>query len=125
MRRALLVCLLGGCCLAVGGTVERPQALAQPVQPVPAAIPKNFDIRLVRVGINYQGIRFKPATGETWQIGDGRWERLGETGPVPPGDYDIILVANDEDFSALRFDYRSGTAWQLRNRKWVKIEEPR
>jgi len=142
MRRVLALCLLGVCLPAGGVAAQQPRDLPQQVppalggvvgaaigalrtaQPPPAAGLRPFEIRLVRIGEIYHVIKFNTATGESWQIIDGRWEKLGEAGPAPEdGEYDIFLVAESE-LMALRFDYRSGAGWQLRNRKWVRIEEP-
>jgi hypothetical protein len=87
---------------------------------------QNFDLRLVRVGDTFQGIRFKPATGESWLIAGTKWVAIDETDKdkVPAGDYDIKMVSTDQDFTAFRFDRGTGATWQLKARKWVKIEEP-
>jgi hypothetical protein len=91
----------------------------------PKAERPTYELRMVRVGNTFQGIRFKPATGETWLIVGPKWEPLEESGPVPAGDYDITLVATEEAFSAFRFDRKAGTTWILKERKWVKLQEPK
>lgn len=122
MSRLLRVLLVCGVCLAVAG----PAAPAEKDKPAPPpAAGKNYDLRTARVGNTLQAVRFKPATGQTWQLGAGGWEKIPETGKVPPGDYEVVLVATDTDFTALRFDRTTGATWHLKGRKWVAVPEPK
>ncbi|GIW79552.1 MAG: hypothetical protein KatS3mg105_1359 [Gemmatales bacterium] len=86
---------------------------------------KNYEIRLVRVGNTFQGIRFRPATGEAWQIVVDKWESIRESdaAPLPSGDYDVVLVAGENDLTAFRFDHVTGATWILQGRKWVRVRE--
>src|SRR5260370_19397942 len=112
------------CVLLVSWVLAAPgPAPAQKAEP--KAERPTYDLRMVRVGNTFQGIRFKPASGETWIIVGAKWEPLEESGPVPAGDYDITLVATEEAFSAFRFDRKTGSTWILKERKWVKLQEPK
>jgi hypothetical protein len=118
MRSMLVLCVSTAVLLLASPAT----ALAQKVDVKPP--PKNFEMRTVRVGNTFQGIRFKPATGETWLINGRMWDKIEETGAVPAGDYDIFMVATEQDFTAFRFDHLTGATWHLQNRKWVKVQEP-
>jgi hypothetical protein len=76
------------------------------------------------VGNTFQGIRFKVGTGESWTMATDRFEKVPETGPVPPGHYDINLVTDDSNWIAFRIDRRSGATWLLRGNKWLQVKEP-
>jgi hypothetical protein len=80
-------------------------------------------LRVANVGEVYRGIRFKPATGESWQLLGGRWEMLEEVAPPPAGDYDVVLLPA-ESLLALRLDRTTGATWLVQGGKWVPIKEP-
>jgi hypothetical protein len=84
---------------------------------------KPYAMRLVRVGDSYQGVRFKPATGQTWQIVAGRWDPIAEDEVAPAGDYDVTLIATDKDFTAVRLERVTGATWLLQARKWNRVKE--
>jgi hypothetical protein len=83
-----------------------------------------YELRVIRVGNTFQGLRFKVTTGESWQLVVDKYEKNTETGPVAPGDFDIKLVTDDNDWTAFRIDRKTGLTWQLKNRKWVRFKEP-
>jgi hypothetical protein len=117
MRVGMTAVLVGGC-LALAGLRGPAARGADP--PAPA---KGYELRVVNVGDQYKSIRFKPATGESWQLLNGQWEKLEEGAPPPAGDYDIVLVPA-ESLLALRLDRATGTTWLVRGGKWVPIKEP-
>ena len=78
----------------------------------PAAPAKGYELRIVTHGDTYNGIRFKPTTGESWKILNGRWEKLDEAAAPPAGDYDITLIPA-EVLLAVRIDRATGTTWLL------------
>jgi hypothetical protein len=83
-----------------------------------------YELRVIRVGNTFQGLRFKTQSGESWQLVVDKYEKIPETGPVAAGDFEITLVTDDNDWTAFRIDRKSGVTWQLKNRKWVKFKEP-
>lgn len=88
-------------------------------KPAPA---KGYELRIVAVGDSYHGIRFKPDTGESWNLLNGRWEKL-DAAPPPAGDYDVTIIPA-ESLLALRLDRTSGATWLLRKGKWNAVKEP-
>jgi hypothetical protein len=123
MRNTLLAVLASG--------ILGPGLMAQPPKPDPPAAVKRdgparpaYEMRMLQMGDTYQGIRFKPATGEAWQIVRDRWEKLPETGPVPAGDYDLMLIPAKDTLVAIRFDRATGATWMLQSRKWSAFQEP-
>jgi hypothetical protein len=120
MRPALLVCLL------VFGVVRiawaPAAALGQKEEPVRKR--SEYELRLIRVGNTFQGIRFKSTTGETWRMDGDRFEKIPESGPIPAGDYEVTLVTDDTNWMAFRIDRVSGATWQMRGNKWHKVKEP-
>ena len=114
MSRVLLPLLLV-CSFALAGTA--PTTCAQ--------LPKDrYELRLIRVGKEFEAIRFKVKGGESWLISGGKYVAIPETGRVPAGDYEVHLVSTDEDWMAFRINRDSGETWVLRKRQWVKVEEP-
>jgi hypothetical protein len=89
-------------------------------KPAPA---KGYELRIVTSGDTYHGIRFKPATGESWRIINGRWEKLDEAAALPAGDYDITLIPA-QALLAVRIDRATGTTWLLTGKKWSAVKEP-
>lgn len=125
MRRGILLgvpVLVGVVC--AWGLAPTPLAVAQKADPMPAQKRKEHELRIIRVGNTFQGVRFKTATGEAWMMVGDKFEKLAESGPVPAGDYDITLVTDDTNWMAFRIDHATGATWQLRNNKWVKVKEP-
>lgn len=118
-RFALLIPLLAGLCL---GDTAAPSAHGQ--KQGQSLDKDRHELRVIRVGKTFQGLRFKVSTGESWQLVVDKYEKIAETGPIPPGDYDITLVTDDSDWTAFRMERNSGFTWQLKNRKWVKFKEP-
>jgi hypothetical protein len=116
--RAVSGLLLGGC-LAVAALLG-PAARGddKPMTPV-----KGYELRIVNVGDSYHGVRFKPATGESWQILGGRWKKLEDAAAPPAGDYDIVVVPT-ESFLAIRIDRATGTTWLSKGGRWVEVKEP-
>ncbi len=117
-RLAPAISLLALLCLL---DAAAPTASAQPEKP---ADKERFELRIIRVGNTFQGLRFKTTTGESWQLVVDKFEKVPETGPVPPGEYEIKLVTDDNDWTAFRIERKTGLTWQLKNRKWVKFKEP-
>jgi hypothetical protein len=115
MRVILAGAFLGGCLAVLGGVEARGDE--------PAAPGKGYELRVVTVGDVYKGVRFKPATGESWQLLSGRWEKLEEAAPPPAGDYEIQLIPADPLF-ALRLDRKTGATWLVRAGKWNPVKEP-
>src|SRR5688500_14077128 len=74
----------------------------------PAAPAKGFELRVVAVGDTYPGVRFKPATGESWKMLNGVWEKLEEAAAPPAGDYDITIIPA-EALLAVRVDRAPGS----------------
>jgi hypothetical protein len=89
----------------------------------PAAPAKGYELRVVAVGDVYHGVRFKPTTGESWKILNGRWEKLDEAAAPPAGDYEITIIPA-ESLLAVRLDRTGGTTWLLQNAKWTAVKEP-
>ncbi len=117
MRPVTAVVVLAGC-LAISG----PGGLhAQ--DDAPKAPGKGYALRIVAVGDVYKGVRFKPATGEAWELLAGRWEKLAEADPPPAGDYEVFVVPVDP-LLALRLDRKSGATWLGRGGKWTRVKEP-
>jgi hypothetical protein len=117
MRVAVTALLLGGC-LAHAGFGEPVPRGNKPATPA-----KGYELRIVHVGDVYHGIRFKPATGESWHLRNGRWEKLEETALPPAGDYDVLLFPA-KSLLAFRLDRATGATWLIRGGKWVPIKEP-
>jgi hypothetical protein len=113
-----LTTLLIGSCFVLAGP-RGPAARGEP----PAAPAKGYELRVANVGDVYQSVRFKPATGESWHLRNGRWEKLEEGAAPPAGDYDIVLVPA-ESLVALRLDRSTGATWLAQGGKWVPIKEP-
>jgi len=90
----------------------------------PAAKSKKFELRIVRLRDTYQGFRFRPDTGESWQISKEGWIKMAEADPVPVAKYDLLLVTTEENLTVFRVDRASGHTWQLQARLWVKYDEP-
>src|SRR5262245_40269148 len=118
MRTLLRAAVLAAMLSVVAGPVWAQEG----AKPAPAR--KAYEVRTIRVGDTYQGIRFKPATGETWQLAGEKWQALAETAAVPAGDYDVILIPTEETFLGIRVDRTTGATWLLRNRKWAPVKEP-
>src|SRR5262249_8873879 len=78
-----------------------------------------FQLRIVRVGDTYQGLRFHSTTGEAWQIGGEQWRKVPEMDAPPAGEYDITVIPTDSGFIAVRFERVAGATWLLRNKQWV------
>ncbi len=83
-----------------------------------------YEMKILQIGDTYQGVRFKPATGEAWQLARDRWEALPESGPVPAGDYDVLMITAGDRLVVVRFDRATGGTWMLRSRKWSPFQEP-
>jgi hypothetical protein len=116
MRTGVTALLVG--CLALAG-LRGPAARGE-TPPAPA---KGYELRVVSVGDVYQCVRFKPATGQAWQMLNGRWEKLEEAAPPPAGDYEIVIVPA-ESLLAIRLDRATGATWLAQGGKWVPIKEP-
>jgi hypothetical protein len=116
--------LLSGGIAMLGLVVAVEQGIAGEVGGVARGGGNQCKFRMIQVGGTYQGIRFKPTTGETWQIYESRWFSIPEPGRVPPGNYEVTLLATDDGFTAFRLDRTTGATWQLKNRRWIKINEP-
>jgi len=113
--------LLGVVCIC-GVLSMPPAALGQKPAPQP---PKNdYELRIIRVGKTFQGVRFKVSTGQSWTLAGDKFEKVAESGPVPPGDYDIQLITDDMNWMGFRIDRRTGATWALRDQRWVKFKEP-
>jgi hypothetical protein len=107
-----------------------PWGLVLLAEPTPAqdgkapAEDRTYELRLIRVGNTFHAIRFKVATGESWVMNGDKYDKVPETGPVPPGNYDIRLITDDKNWMAFRIDRRSGLTWQMQGDKWKKVKEP-
>jgi hypothetical protein len=117
MRTAITALLLGGC-FALAGPGGSAAGGGKPAMPA-----KGYELRVVNVGEVYKAIRFKPATGESWQLLGGRWEKLPEVAPPPAGDYDVLLIPA-ESLLALRLDRATGATWLVQGGRWTPIKEP-
>ena len=118
MRATLIGVLLAGWLSGAGP--GRGSAAADD-KPAPPA--KGYELRIVVVGDTYKGVRFKPATGESWQLTGGRWVKLDEEAAPPAGDYDVTVIPATS-LLALRLDRATGATWLLRDGKWAAIKEP-
>jgi hypothetical protein len=118
MRVAVTILLVGGCCAVAG--LPGPASGGDDKPAMPA---KGFELRVVNIADTYKAIRFKPATGESWQLLNGRWQKLEEAAPPPAADYDVLLIPADPLF-ALRLDRASGATWLIQAGKWTSIKEP-
>lgn len=117
----------GGCCL--GLLLALDFAAAQPVEPKPGLkiepkMRRDYELRIIRVGNTFQGLRFRNSTGESWMLVTDKFEKIPETGFVPAGDYEITLITDDNNWMAFRIDRLTGATWQLKNRQWNKMKEP-
>ena len=77
------------------------------VPPAAAQLPAEqdrYELRIIRVGTTFQGLRFKTATGDSWQLVVAHYENIPETGPLAPGDSETTLVTDDNDWTAFRID---------------------
>jgi hypothetical protein len=118
MRMIVTGLLVGSCFTLAGLGVSAARGDDKPAKPA-----KGYELRIVTVGKVYQAIRFKPATGESWQLLGGRWKKLEEAAPPPAGDYDVLLIPADP-LLALRLDRATGATWLIRGGKWTPIKEP-
>ena len=109
-------------CVAVGVLVGWFIGSGRAADEKPAA-GKGYELRVVAHGDTYNGIRFKPATGESWKILNGRWEKLEEAAAPPAGDYDITVIPA-EILLAVRIDRATGACWLLTKGKWNPVKEP-
>ena len=100
------------------------RAAGQEADRAAAPARKGYELRMLGVGNTYQGMRFKLATGETWQIAGGRWLKIPEAGPLPAGDYDVLLIPAGESFLAVRIDRSGGATWLFQARRWNRVGEP-
>lgn len=112
MRACVAVVVLTGWLLA--------DARAADEKPAPA---KGYELRIVAHGDTYNGIRFKPTTGESWKILNGRWEKLEEAAEPPAGDYDVVIIPA-QVLIAVRIDRATGSCWLLTKGKWNPVKEP-
>jgi hypothetical protein len=103
----------------IGGPARADKADAPP-----ATKTRDYELRIIRVGNTFQGVRFKVSTGESWSMEGDKWTAIPETGQVAAGDFDVTLVTDDTNWMAFRIDRLSGAAWQLRGNKWRKVKEP-
>jgi hypothetical protein len=122
MSRSFLVGLVG--LLAAWAWASIPEAVAAQKQEMPAAQKKGYELRIIRVGNTFQGIRFNVRTGESWTLSGDRFEKLPETTPVPAGEYEVTLITDDTNWMAFRIDRRTGATWQMRGNRWVQFKEP-
>jgi hypothetical protein len=113
MRAHVAVVVLVGWLIGVGraGADEKPAA------------GKGYELRVVAHGDAYNGIRFKPTTGESWKILNGRFEKLEEVAAPPAGDYDVVIIPA-EILLAVRIDRSTGSCWLLAKSKWNPVTEP-
>src|SRR5262245_66692021 len=116
MRTGITAVIMLGCFACVA-------AQADDKTPPPPAAAKGYELRVVAAGDVYHGIRFKPTTGESWKILNGKWEKLDEAAAPPAGDYEIVIIPA-ESLLAVRFDKTSGTTWLLQDGKWTAVKEP-
>jgi hypothetical protein len=124
MRRMLLSGLVVLVGVAWIGRAPLPQtARAEAADPAPAPKKPEYELRIIRVGNTFQGVRFKVGTGESWYIDREKYVAIAETGPVAAGDFDVTLVTDDTNWMAFRIDRVSGATWQMRNNKWNKVKE--
>src|SRR5688500_12428324 len=84
---------------------------------------KGYELRVVAHGDTVNGIRFKPTTGESRKILNGRFEKLEEAAAPPAGDYDVVVIPA-EILLAVRIDRSTGSCWLLTKSKWNPISEP-
>jgi hypothetical protein len=112
MRACVAVAVLVGwlMCIERAAADEKPAA-------------KGYELRIVAHGDTYNGIRFKPTTGESWKILNGKWEKLEEVAAPPAGDYDVTVIPA-EILLAVRIDRATGTSWLLTKDKWNPVKEP-
>lgn len=96
-------------------------ASVAPCDDKPAA--KAFELRTVGVGDTYKCVRFRPGTGEAWQLLDGQWEKLEEAAAPPAGDYDVFLIPAGT-LLAVRVERTTGATWLVQGGKWLPIKEP-
>jgi hypothetical protein len=125
-RKCLIRLLVIVAVLCMWGTtpLSRPAAAQKPETPPAQKKGNDYELRIVRVGNTFQGIRFMVSTGESWTMVLDRFEKVPETGPVPAGSYDITLVTDDKEWMAFRIDRNSGATWHMRGNKWHKVKEP-
>jgi hypothetical protein len=123
MRRPILIGLLVLLGAALAAPLRQPAA-AQKGEAAPAQKRADYELRIIRVGNTFQGVRFKVSSGEAWLMAGSKYEKIPETGPIPAGDYDIALITDDTNWMAFRIDRLTGATWQLRNNKWNKVKEP-
>src|SRR5262245_61548436 len=117
-----IVLILGAVCASV--MAPGPQcALAQKAEPGGEQKRKDYELRTIRVGKTFQGVRFKISTGESWIIDGDEYTKIPEAA-IPAGEYDVTLITDDSNWMAFRIDRLTGTTWLLRNNKWVKVKEP-
>jgi hypothetical protein len=82
-----------------------------------------YELRVVNFGDTYHGIRFKPATGASWMMLNGRWEKLEEAAAPPAGDYEFTIVPA-QSLLAVRIERKTGATWLLSEGRWKPVKEP-
>jgi hypothetical protein len=115
-----VVALLVGCCFGLPGL----QAQSPRGDDKPVGTAQGFALRVVGVGNQYQTVRFKPSTGESWQLQEVQWVKIEEVAAPRAGDFDIVLIPS-RSLLAVRFDRAGGGTWLIRGQKWIPIKEPR
>src|SRR5262245_34287483 len=120
MRTPFACCLV--LCVCFVWAESCPAQEAEKGKSEPASAP--YKIELVKIGNTYQGLKYRPATGEAWQIVVDKWEKISEMANCPAGEYQITLIPDENGFQAIRMEILTGTTCLLRNRKWNPIKEP-
>jgi hypothetical protein len=87
--------------------------------------PGPFEVVLVTLKNDWQGMRYHRQTGESWYALKGDWKPVPEAGEVKPpeGQYKLFLTATgDHDWIALRVERKSGRSWRLAALKWIEMK---
>jgi hypothetical protein len=98
----------------------------EPPPPRPAGPPPGpgYALRHVRLGPQLHVVRFHTRTGDSWHVAGGRYEPLGEFGPVRAGEFDLTLIAGTKNWMGFRQDAKAGTTWLLKANTWHLVAEP-
>jgi hypothetical protein len=104
------------------------RAQAQKAKNEPPSGRKPYELRVVPGGpFDLMAIRFKPKTGEAWELILLSWVKIKDPGPIPAGDYEVVVRPGrkvDDAPVVFRIDQQTGTTWVKGKGEWDKIKEP-
>jgi hypothetical protein len=95
-------------------------------KPGAVAVEDVFRVEMVAVGERqWSAVRYKPTTGLSWQLREGRWIPIREFRQLRPRRNSRFIVKVDNTatgrFCAIRMDVQSGQSWELDEDVWQPI----